>query len=56
MSPQKFTVTYEKESFTGYEMIEKTATAHGNGARVVLPVTWKGKRVRVILLDLPEKS
>ena len=35
----------------GYEVIEKTAQTGGNSARVYVPKHWKGKKVKVILLQ-----
>jgi len=35
----------------GYEALEKVAQAGGNSARVYVPKHWKGKKVKVILLQ-----
>ena len=35
----------------GYEAVEKIAQIGGNSARVYVPKNWKGKRVKVILLE-----
>lgn len=35
----------------GYEAVEKIAQAGGNSARVYVPKHWKGKKVKVILLE-----
>ena len=35
----------------GYEAVEKVAQAGGNSARVYVPKHWKGKKVKVILLE-----
>ena len=35
----------------GYEALEKVAQAGGNSARVYVPKHWKGKKVKVILLE-----
>ena len=35
----------------GYEALEKVAQAGGNSARVYVPKNWKGKKVKVILLE-----
>lgn len=35
----------------GYEVVEKTAHAGGNSARVYVPKHWNGKKVKVILLE-----
>ncbi len=35
----------------GYEVVEKTAQVGGNSDRVYVPKHWKGKKVKVILLD-----
>lgn len=34
-----------------YETIEKVVANGGNSGRVFVPKTWKGKRVRVLLLE-----
>jgi putative transposon-encoded protein len=44
----KFTVTLE-----GYDMIEKEVKNGGNSARVFVPKSWAGCRVKVVLLDEP---
>ena len=35
----------------GYEAVEKVARVGGNSARVYVPKHWKGKKVKVILLE-----
>jgi len=35
----------------GYEALEKIAQAGGNSSRVYVPKHWKGKKVKVILLE-----
>jgi len=35
----------------GYEQVEKTAVKVGNGAGVLVPRRWLGRRVHCILLD-----
>lgn len=35
----------------GYEALEKVAQAGGNSARIYVPKNWKGKKVKVILLE-----
>ena len=35
----------------GYEVVEKIAQVGGNSARVYVPKHWKGKKVKVILLE-----
>ena len=35
----------------GYEALEKVAQVGGNSARVYVPKHWKGKKVKVILLE-----
>jgi hypothetical protein len=37
--------------YSGYESLEKIATNTGNSARVFVPKSWNGKKVRVILLE-----
>jgi putative transposon-encoded protein len=41
MSKDKFTIS-------GYEVIEKTAKPHGNGARVLVPRDWSGEDVKIV--------
>jgi putative transposon-encoded protein len=38
-------------SVTGYEVREKTVTKSGNSGHVIVPPSWIGKRVKIILLD-----
>ncbi|KZX16668.1 hypothetical protein MBCUT_07060 [Methanobrevibacter cuticularis] len=33
------------------ESLVKTAQPHGNGARVLVPKAWIGKRVQIVLLE-----
>lgn len=40
-----------KMEITGYQAIEKRVTKQGNGARVLVPVAWIGRRVKVVLLE-----
>ena len=35
----------------GYEALEKIAQAGGNSSRVYVPKHWKGKKVKVVLLE-----
>jgi len=35
----------------GYEALEKVAQEGGNSARIYVPKHWKGKKVKVILLQ-----
>ncbi len=35
----------------GYEMVEKTAMPSGTTARVLVPRSWIGKRVRIVRLE-----
>ncbi len=35
----------------GYEAVEKIAQVGGNSARVYVPKHWRGKKVKVILLE-----
>lgn len=48
---EKFTVTV-----SGYEQVEKAAVKVGNGAGVLVPRRWLGRRVHCILLDEGEKE
>jgi len=46
--------TYEKPmsiSMEGYEVVEKTAKQCSTSARVLVPKSWIGKRVRVVRLE-----
>lgn len=35
----------------GYEAVEKVTQVGGNSARIYVPNHWKGKKVKVILLE-----
>ena len=35
----------------GYEVVEKTAEAGGNSARIYVPKHWLGKRVKAVLIE-----
>lgn len=35
----------------GYEMLEKTVRSQGTSGRVYLPVSWIGKRVKVVRIE-----
>lgn len=35
----------------GYEIVEKTAMPSGTTARVLVPRSWIGKRVRIVRLE-----
>lgn len=35
----------------GYVALEKVAMPQGNSAHVTVPQSWRGKRVKVILLE-----
>jgi len=45
------TVTYEC-----YESIEKVAKNGGHSARVFLPKSWAGRRVRILLMEPIEED
>lgn len=36
---------------TAYEVLDKHVKSHGNSGRVNVPVSWVGKRVKVVLLE-----
>jgi hypothetical protein len=36
---------------SGYEVLDKNVKSHGNSGRVNVPVSWVGKRVKVVLLE-----
>ncbi|RQD81609.1 MAG: DUF2080 family transposase-associated protein [Methanocalculus sp. MSAO_Arc1] len=40
-----------KQSFTGYEVIEKTVSPGGHSGRVFVPKKWLGKSVKIILME-----
>jgi len=42
-------------SISGYEVREKKVTKSGNSGHVVVPPTWIGKKVKIILLEPIEK-
>jgi putative transposon-encoded protein len=45
-----------KIELQGYVALEKVATPQGNSSHVSLPQSWRGKRVKVILLEpLPDE-
>ena len=35
----------------GYEVIEKVAVLTGNGARIYVPKSWAGKKIRAVLVE-----
>jgi len=35
----------------GYEVVEKIAMLTGNGARIYIPKSWAGKKVRAVLIE-----
>ncbi len=35
----------------GYEMLEKQVNKSGNSGRVYVPIEWRGKKVKIILLE-----
>jgi len=50
-----------KIEITGYQVLEKRAIKSGNGAHILVPVSWVGRRCKIILLEdadlpLPELS
>ena len=36
---------------SAYEVLDKNVKSHGNSGRVNVPVSWVGKRVKVVLLE-----
>lgn len=40
-----------KIQLTGYEMMEKQVNKSGDSGRVYVPVSWVGKKVKIILLE-----
>ncbi|WP_207231422.1 DUF2080 family transposase-associated protein [Methanofollis fontis] len=43
-------------TISGYEVREKTVTKTGNSGHVMVPPSWIGKRVKIILLDPVEEE
>jgi putative transposon-encoded protein len=41
----------QTEKIKGYGSIEKTVKPQGNGAMILVPKSWTGKRVKVILIE-----
>ena len=35
----------------GYEAVEKVAQAGGNSARIYVPKSWQGKKVKAVLVE-----
>lgn len=48
---KKETKTKIDMKMKGYEALEKVAHEGGNSARIYVPKHWKGKKVKVILLE-----
>ncbi len=40
-----------KMEMEGFEVVEKTADAGGNSARIYVPKHWIGKKVRAVLIE-----
>ena len=40
-----------KMEMRGYEAVEKVAQAGGNSARIYVPIHWKGKKVKAVLIE-----
>jgi putative transposon-encoded protein len=40
-----------KMEITGYQVLEKRVMKHGNGAHLLVPVAWVGRRCKIILLE-----
>ena len=40
-----------KFELEGYALKNKTVTKHGNGAHLIAPKAWIGKRVALVLLE-----
>jgi len=40
-----------KIEITGYQVLEKRAIKSGNGAHILVPVSWVGRRCKIILLE-----
>ena len=43
---ERFALTIE-----GYEVLEKTVVKSGNSGAAPVPKSWRGKRVKVVLLE-----
>jgi len=49
---QKYFISDKTEiKLSGYEFLEKTVKPQGNGAMVLVPKAWVGKRVKVVLVE-----
>jgi len=44
-----------KVTAEGYGVVDARAGPGGNSARVYVPLSWKGKNIRCILLDDPDE-
>jgi len=51
MSEQKMADKPMEIRMEGYEVVEKVAKPCATSARVLVPKSWVGKRVRVVRLD-----
>jgi len=40
-----------KMQMEGYEVVEKVAMLTGNGARIYIPKSWAGKKIRAVLIE-----
>jgi putative transposon-encoded protein len=40
-----------KFEVNGVEVVEKTVASNGNCGRIYLPLSWLGKRVKIVRLD-----
>jgi len=41
---------------SGYEVIEKSATPHGNGAKVIVPKEWRNESVKIVRASDSDRS
>ena len=48
--------TYMKIEIEADQVIEKPVVKGGNSGRVIVPVSWVGRQVKVLLLPEPESS
>jgi len=51
MAPRQHKATAVLLRMEGFEMVEKIAMPSGTTARVLVPRSWIGKRVRVVRVD-----
>ena len=51
LNDEKYLREPDTFEITGYEVIEKIARATGTTAHVFVPVSWVGKRVKIVRIE-----